>query len=240
MSGQTRKELEVFRQFAETSTLGIDLDTISKRDPPEPDILCRTRSGESLAVELVEVRDEHLAKVTSDKLTLEKAFSNLVEGRQQVPPGVQDAFIRVCFDKDASLRRRKQTLPKLLNALRDLPPHFCGEVGDATKRIANCVKTVAIHRYGNVGGPHLEVAAVTSFGDTTIETVLAKIKKRYEPEGRLCLLVYTAFQPMHAGTEWAPNMPDILRSVLRESVFTTAWLFDTTTLRIMDIGPNAS
>jgi hypothetical protein len=42
MNEQTARELTVFNRFAEVCPLGIDLDTIEKQDPPNPDILCRT------------------------------------------------------------------------------------------------------------------------------------------------------------------------------------------------------
>src|SRR5712691_2413175 len=58
--GQT--EVATFLRFLELSQLAIDPDSVEKRSPPEPDILCTHQSEGQIAFELVEMCDPLLAK----------------------------------------------------------------------------------------------------------------------------------------------------------------------------------
>ena len=62
---KSKVELKIFREFAERSGLPIVPNSIEKRCPPEPDLLCRFCDGESVAFELKELCSEALAPVIS-------------------------------------------------------------------------------------------------------------------------------------------------------------------------------
>ena len=102
------RELAIFHGFSEKCALGIDAASIEKRDPPEPDILCRTVSGESIAFELVEALDSDLARGVYGKLRLEKnfrdAFAALPQAhKDSLSAHVGDALVYVCYDRSLSL-----------------------------------------------------------------------------------------------------------------------------------------
>lgn len=59
------RETEIFSRFISASKLPIDLNTIEKREPPEPDILCTFLDEGPIAFELVEICDPNLAKLIS-------------------------------------------------------------------------------------------------------------------------------------------------------------------------------
>jgi hypothetical protein len=62
-----RKELRIFRQFAAVCPLRIANDSIVKREPDEPDILCRI-PAEWVAFEMVEIVDrERVARPRGDQ-----------------------------------------------------------------------------------------------------------------------------------------------------------------------------
>ena len=54
-SSQSEDEIRAFRHFLQKADINIDPDSIVKRQPPEPDILCRLADGSRLAFELVEL-----------------------------------------------------------------------------------------------------------------------------------------------------------------------------------------
>lgn len=56
------RELEIFALFALLAPIEIVPDSAIKRTPPEPDLLCRTLDGETVAFELVELCDPQLAQ----------------------------------------------------------------------------------------------------------------------------------------------------------------------------------
>ena len=63
---KSQRELCVFREFAERSGLPIVSDSIEKRDPDEPDILCRITGQEGyVAFELKEWCAEEIAQTIS-------------------------------------------------------------------------------------------------------------------------------------------------------------------------------
>jgi hypothetical protein len=59
VKGET--EVAVFLRFLEASHLPIDPNSVEKRSPPEPDLLCTYQSERAVAFELVEMCDSRLA-----------------------------------------------------------------------------------------------------------------------------------------------------------------------------------
>jgi hypothetical protein len=55
-------EIMTFREFAKRHSLPIDLNSVEKRNPPEPDILCQNVDGSFVAFELAEICNNDLAK----------------------------------------------------------------------------------------------------------------------------------------------------------------------------------
>ena len=62
---KSRREVSVFQEFAERSGLPIGPNSIEKREPPEPDILCEVTGKGHVAFEIKEMCDEPIAKVVS-------------------------------------------------------------------------------------------------------------------------------------------------------------------------------
>lgn len=62
-------EIELFRRFVDAAELPIDLSSIEKRDPPEPDILCQHLKDGPIHFELVELCDPNIAHIYGDPVT---------------------------------------------------------------------------------------------------------------------------------------------------------------------------
>lgn len=65
-SDKGNKEIEIFNRFVKLSKLPIDLSSIEKRMPREPDILCTHLQEGPLAFELAEICDPNLASSISN------------------------------------------------------------------------------------------------------------------------------------------------------------------------------
>jgi hypothetical protein len=63
---KAKREIAVFTRFVEVSGIPVDVGTVEKRVPPEPDLLCSHQSDGLVAFELVELCDPNLAKVFAD------------------------------------------------------------------------------------------------------------------------------------------------------------------------------
>lgn len=75
-------EVAVFLRFLEASQLPIDLNSVEKRSPPEPDILCTHQSEGAVAFELVEMCDSRfarsIAKVSGSYLRTSDPSANII------------------------------------------------------------------------------------------------------------------------------------------------------------------
>lgn len=85
---QATKELEVFRRFVAICGLRVAPSSIEKRNPPEPDILCRLKGGKPIGFEMVRLVDqEKIAKRLGDKDRLER---HLEQTAGALPEGLRD------------------------------------------------------------------------------------------------------------------------------------------------------
>jgi hypothetical protein len=119
---QSQNELRVFKKFAEVCPYGSTFDSIEKRQPPEPDILCRLSDGKEIAFEIVECIDNSLARSIYDSCELGKAFSDEIEKlpefeKQRIKSIFGDVLISVSFQKDMSLMKKRSTVKLIFDHL---------------------------------------------------------------------------------------------------------------------------
>lgn len=62
---KTERELRIFREFVQRSSLMVDPDSVKSCDPPRPDISCEICGLGVVHFELVEICDEALAETIS-------------------------------------------------------------------------------------------------------------------------------------------------------------------------------
>lgn len=77
MSNESQKgarELEIFATFMRAASISIKPESITKREPPEPDILCQTLDGCQIAFELVELCDPNLASAFANPTLPKNAY----------------------------------------------------------------------------------------------------------------------------------------------------------------------
>ena len=103
-----QKEIEIFRSFVAASGLDIDVSSIEKREPPEPDILCCI-DGNKVAFELVELIDDKLACRSNNQVRLMEQFRCAYEAcsadeRVAIDRSVGDALIYVTFRDNVSFK----------------------------------------------------------------------------------------------------------------------------------------
>lgn len=228
---QSTRELTIFSRFSEVSGLPIKPDSIEKRKPPEPDILCTIEGEGPVAFEMVEIIDKDLARRTYGQIKvhqlLEKAYDSL-------PPVVHETFknkfhnalIYVTFYYTASLHIREKSIPMILSMLVETDTEFVGILHPPTDSpLSITVKYVSIGR-GAFIGPCFDVAAVGSFADPTIERISTKFKKKYKTSYPVELLAYYELQPVLPESTWMPGVQEYVRQNLHDSLFRRVWIFD--------------
>ena len=65
---KARREIAVFSEFAQLAPIRIDLSSVEKRLPPQPDLVCAVEGSGTVAFELVELCDPNLAQVFANPL----------------------------------------------------------------------------------------------------------------------------------------------------------------------------
>ena len=122
---QGKREIQIIKKFADICPYKINLYSIEKKDPPEPDIFCKLENGLELSFELVECLDNPIAKTLSDQVSLkyllddEKNKLPLCK-RMRFKRKYKNALIYIAFNKKYSLIRRKRSIPYLVNFLLNL------------------------------------------------------------------------------------------------------------------------
>lgn len=233
MTEQAETELGVFRRFASLCPHDIQMDSIEKRQPPEPDIYCTLCGGEGLTFELVEVVDQSMARRHSDKLKLEMILRRAYE--KSPVKGLDDATIVIFFDEHASITQRKSSIADLLDLLSSLPSRFAGRVPLQGIAAAGVVRKVVVSREC-MDGPYFGINDVGSFGDPALSRILRKLSKSYAASAPLELLAYYNLQQPDFGTGWEPNLCG-LPAALAESQFRRVWVFNVPDKRIEWVNP---
>ena len=176
---QTRSELGVFQTFSEVCPLDIIRESISKRNPPEPDVFCKLGDGEEVAFELVEIIDEDWARLTSGQFREAKSLRegylrSTAEYRRALDERIANALVYVSFVADVPARRRRSAVPDILRHLSTIRPDFCGEWKPPSgTTLHGRVRGITVSR-GDWDGPEFDVEAVGAIGDPTLERVRAK------------------------------------------------------------------
>jgi len=128
---QAKTELIIFRAFAEVCELPIDVMTIEKREPPEPDISCKINGGGTITFELTEIIDRGFAnmigKQNDTKTMLDNYYFNLPKNmKEDFDSLYSDAIIFINFNNSISMRQRERLFPKIFNHLLGLENGFEG------------------------------------------------------------------------------------------------------------------
>ena len=222
------REIEVFRGFADVSGLSIKLDSISKRDPPEPDILCKLDPDDPVAFEMVRIIDEEdFGRPHGIQYNLMDAlrdgFRNLSEEtRHSLKEPLGSALISVGFPRDESLQKQRNLVPSVLEALDELGADFEGE-HELPAKLKGKV-SLRVFR-GVIDGPFFDVMTEGAIDPAPLDAVRRKFQKAYTTAAPLELLAYYDEQPAHPELALG-SLVGFLDAQASTSRFRRAWLFD--------------
>ncbi|GAF94475.1 unnamed protein product, partial [marine sediment metagenome] len=173
-SDQGKKELEIFRGFAKHYPYKINMNSIKKRKPPEPDILCELVNCNKIAFELGECLDEKIVKTTIDAIRLKKQTDLLIQNLSEKDKNkflkkYSNAIITINFDNKYSLIKRKSVIPDLLKYLLEIPKTLNGEV--ISPLSSKILEDINIEKC-SISGPIIMVPpSATSFTDPSLKLI---------------------------------------------------------------------
>jgi len=234
----TKNEIRIFKKFAEElCPYLINPTSIKKKDPPEPDISCSLSDGSILAFELVEIIDEDLARSRYDSLRLEEAFKDELkkqpQKRKQFELNFNNAVTTVIFNKKISFRRKKNSVPIIIDYLLTLDKTAEGKFSPKG------LNKVLIDRGKFKVQPKIEVDRSAWINDPSKKNILKKFKKNYKINSRTELLAYYEVQPkLLENYQLIDKVKKPIIEHIKESVFQRVWIYSVIENEILFIYPN--
>ena len=230
-SAQSLKEREVFRAFARISGLDIDDATIQSRSPPEPDILCETKTGKTLAFELTELIDEthmkRIAMVFHTKDALSQYFQNDLgeKARDTFVSLYKHGMLHFDFAENANLIQRKETFARVFRILLECRPSLSEFVIKHDQELMPVLKSIRVKK-STINGPLFDVAGYGWLGDPTEVAISRKLAKTgYRTEAELHLLAYINWGILPPPGAWIPAAESAVAS-LDNSQITKVWVYN--------------
>ena len=238
---QGKREIQIVKKFADICPYKINLNSIKKKDPPEPDIFCKLDNGLELNFELVECLDNSIAKTTSDQISLkyllddEKNKLPLCK-KMRFKRKYRNALIYIAFNEKLPLIRRKRSIPYLIDFLLNLNENQIKKDGI---EINDCpeIKWFNIQR-GAFVGPMFRVEGVTFFGVSILKEIRDKFNKEYATKNKIDLLAYYALQPEISKKHWLQETADYIKDNITNSPFNRVWIYSYTKNKILFLYPN--
>lgn len=231
----TKKEISIFKKFTKLCPYSINLSSIIKKEPPEPDISCSLSDGSIIAFELTEIIDEDLARSFNDSIRLKEAFNDELE---QLEANFNNALIYIAFDEEILFRRKKNSIQKIINYLLTLDKTAEGEF--RPKDLIDIVKFMSISR--GVIGPIIDVESIAWIDYPCKEYIKRKFEKNYETESNnIELLAYYELQPKEPKNilEYKLNsLKEFVKNNIISSEFQRVWIYSTRENKIIFVFPS--
>jgi hypothetical protein len=230
-SNQSKEELKIFRRFAKHYPYKIRMDSIKKRKPPEPDILCELINGKKIAFELVQCLDEKIAKTIEDAITLKKQTDLLIQrlsekDKNKFLDKYSNAIITINFNNKYSLIKRKSVIPDLLKYLLETPKTLNGEVISPIS--SKVLEDINIEKC-SVNGPIIMVPpSATFFADPSLKLIKNKFLQSYKTPCKIELVAYYSLQPEIPINHFLDDFINYVKKNIEKSQFERVWLYSYT------------
>jgi len=226
---QAIHERRIFRRFAQRAELGVQLTTVRSRRPPEPDIRCRTVTGDYVAFELVEIVDEGLKRGMADQLEIHAALEQewAKRPRHKTRSRYSHAMPAVTFSASARRASRLAAVPSIIDLLLAQDPEPVGAVEFARSGKLKPVSRLFVHQ-GGFSGPCFDVSNGGAFADPLWNQVKAKIRMPYVTVHQIELLAFYDLQSPRPGSIGLPPILEGIMSKFEQSAVRRVWVYDAT------------
>jgi hypothetical protein len=214
---QDDDEIDAFRDFLEHSNLAVVPGSIEKRNPPEPDILCRLTDNCQLAFELVEICHPGNAAFVGSAGTvsrlLEETYRNLSrELRNRFDSRFAGKPLSFTFCSGATINRIRVVLPRAFAELVTKSEND-EEYRPSSTAVARTLRSVKfVGRVEERDRPSFNVAGVFQPDDVVVESVLSKLGKTYKTPHPIELLAYFGAFAWSLSTSWEHPLRHMLKA----------------------------
>jgi len=226
----TNKEIAIFQAFSKICPMSIKHDSITKKEPPEPDIQCEVIENGILAFELVEIIDKNLANILYKQIETKKKFSQFysqlpLEKKLHFDRIYSNALIFLNFKNESTKRQREKLFPDIIDHLLKLDEKFEGDT--FIIKYENELIGINISRGGYTSPLFNTPSEASLLGDPTVGVIRSKFKdKTYKSDYPIHLLVYIDINLMPPQDIWLPSVEEFVKTSLNISQFKRVWIFD--------------
>jgi hypothetical protein len=241
MKQQAEIEIHIFKKFARLYPHPIRLNSITKKEPPEPDISCNLTNGSTMAFELVECIDNSMAQSFYSSLKLKKTFDDGLKKlsqaiKERFKESFRNALIFVAFNKEISDVKKMVSIPTILDYLLTLKATAEGKFNFGFHQdLRDVVRYILISR--GIVGPIFDVEGGGFFADPCRERIQDKFEKTYEIKSKTELLAYYELQPELRESFWLPSVQEFVENNIEKSVFQRVWVYSVTKNKIIFFHP---
>jgi hypothetical protein len=231
-----KNELAVFGLFAPVCGLPIDFDSIEKRQPKEPDILCNVSGEGPVAFEMVRMVDQNrIAKPEADakKLVeqLEHTHRNLPdETRAEFDRRFGNSSVEVRLRPSISLRRREKIAAGIIDCMMKLDPGFEGTLPVTERNLE--VASVKVRRRRGTSRTLFIIPIGSFYSPVPLGGIKEKFNKKYKTSAPMELLAYYDEQQSAPLEEQLRELSGYIKRSLSNSRFRRAWVFNVSDQRV--------
>lgn len=221
MTDQQAYERRIFEAFVAVCPVMIEPESIQHPLPPAPDILCKRSTCGEVAFELVQLVDKDVAQRLSGAMTIKH---ELIEAIEDLPDAgrsrVRQMDIALDFCAEATLRKRRGSIPSVVGALEELAVGYEGDVLLAPS-VNRVVKTLNV----KAGGPLIHVSSFSTYKDPALASIGAKFEKHYESAAPIELLAVYDLQDDLPPAYWLDDVRAFVEAEIAASPFQRVWVF---------------
>ena len=195
-AGSISKEAQIFEALAAIAGIGVTANTIQKRQPPEPDILCRLTDGTTRAFELTEICNPRNAAFmgSAQKLSdmIEDAYRSLPpETRTRFDSKFADRPLSFHFRDGASLSRIRSGITAVLTDLLGATERGGSYLEFRSPKAAGIVSQVRFAgRLNQLGAFNFNIGGFFDPSAQVVDGVAAKLSKKYVSDYPIDLLAH--------------------------------------------------
>lgn len=228
---QSEREIDAFTRFASVAAIPIDPQSIEKRNPPEPDILCCHLHDGPIAFELVELLDENFAGRLGRQLNsvsaLEAFYDQLpVDERIAFDVRFGNAAIFIDLQDGITHKRLQANCNELFRELAATEPNFAGVLVEFTSKVVRkLVKAIEISR-SDFRGPAFTITNIGGVGNPVIDSIQTKLRNSYRSIHPQELLAYFDWRNLLPENFWKSAAERFLNALPNTEPFRRIWIVD--------------
>jgi hypothetical protein len=238
-------ERRVFAEFAEVCPLDIDPDSIQSRPAPEPDILCTTKTGDCVAIEMVRCDDEGGTQTVNRGASLVNSFREFLATyprREELLGHLEGRDILPHYQVGITERQMRENFSALCDFLlasdvskRDLNPYHpvpCPRLQRIVREVSLGIQShtePTLHYFPANWIPRAE--------DAILNAAKSKREKRYQTAYPIELLVWFGIMPEFVNDQTWASLLNQVPSLLRETVFGRLWVYSWGKRQILFVYP---